>query len=126
MLDKDIQAAQTTLLILKDRLVEDLGTLAVYNEKTGDWELRLDGDNLFDADPNDQGDNAEAAEEQISTLALLETRYRNVVRALEKIANHTYGICEVSGEMIELERLQANPAARTCIHHREDEDLLPL
>jgi RNA polymerase-binding transcription factor DksA len=28
--------------------------------------------------------------------------------------NGTYGVCEKSGKPIELDRLMANPAARTC------------
>jgi RNA polymerase-binding transcription factor DksA len=125
MLDKDITEAHATLVALKSRLTSDLEELAVHNPHTDDWELRLD-DTVFTADENDRGDIGEAAEEKIATLALLETRYRNVVRALEKIATNTYGICEISGEAIEIERLRANPAARTCLHHLEDEDLLPL
>ena len=33
----------------------------------------------------------------------------------------TYGSCEISGEAIEVERLEANPAARTCKAHIERE-----
>jgi RNA polymerase-binding transcription factor DksA len=31
-----------------------------------------------------------------------------------------YGICEVGSETIPLERLKANPAARTCVEHSDD------
>jgi len=31
-----------------------------------------------------------------------------------------YGICEVSNEPIPLERLKANPSARTLIEHAEE------
>ena len=33
------------------------------------------------------------------------------------IAAGTYGTCEVSGEQIEEDRLEADPAARTCKAH---------
>ena len=49
----------------------------------------------------------------------LENRLLDVKRALEKIDNGTYGTCEVSGEQIEETRLDANPAARTSIAHKD-------
>lgn len=48
---------------------------------------------------------------------ILELRLQDVNDALEKIAKNdgSYGKCEVCGNQIELTRLKANPAARTCI-----------
>jgi RNA polymerase-binding transcription factor DksA len=43
----------------------------------------------------------------------LEKQLIEVETALNKIENGTYGICEVSGEPIEIDRLEANPSART-------------
>ena len=51
----------------------------------------------------------------------LEIRYNEVKEALKRIEEGTYGICRVSGEQIEPERLEANPAATTCIKHLEAE-----
>ena len=45
----------------------------------------------------------------------LEIRLKNIMRALDKIENNNYGMCELSKEPIEIERLDANPAARTNI-----------
>lgn len=36
---------------------------------------------------------------------------------MQKIEAGTYGICEVSGEEIPFERLEAMPTATTCIQH---------
>ena len=47
----------------------------------------------------------------------LQARLTDVNVALGKIENGTYGICEVSGEPIEADRLEANPAARTNKAH---------
>ncbi len=126
MTDIDITTQKNTLESLKAAIITELGTLAVYNAATDDWEARFDFENNDEADSDLLGDAAEAAEERIATLALLETRYRNIVRALEKIENGTYGICEISGEHIEPDRLHANPAARTCKAHLDDEIDLPL
>ncbi|MEK7091498.1 MAG: TraR/DksA C4-type zinc finger protein [Patescibacteria group bacterium] len=37
--------------------------------------------------------------------------------ALAKIDAGNYGLCEISQEPIELDRLEANPSARTCKKH---------
>ena len=52
-------------------------------------------------------------------LDSLEKQLMDINSALEKIRKGTYGICEVSGEPIERERLEANPAARTSIKHMQ-------
>ncbi|MBP9749657.1 MAG: TraR/DksA C4-type zinc finger protein [Candidatus Pacebacteria bacterium] len=77
------------------------------------------------ADANESADRTE--EYQIDSIVLneLEARYRNTVRALKKIEAGTFGVCEVSGEPIEEDRLRANPAARTAKAHLNEEDRLP-
>lgn len=56
-------------------------------------------------------------------LVNLEERERKILeeieRALEKIENGTYGICERCGEPIEEKRLEAKPYARYCIACRK-------
>jgi len=39
---------------------------------------------------------------------------------LEKMDEGVYGICEVCNEPIPLDRLKANPSARTDIEHAEE------
>lgn len=122
----DTATQKNTLLDLKTAIMSELETLAVYHPTTDDWEARFDFESTEESDSDLMGDMAEAAEERIATLALLETRYRNIVRALQKIDAGTYGICEISGEPIEADRLIVNPAARTCKAHLNDEVDLPL
>jgi len=123
---KDNQVYRQRLEESLQKLRTDLEAIAVFNETTGDWEVRTDDLTVNDVDFNEMADDAEEADERIATLAELETSYRNTERALQKIADGTYGICEISGEEIETARLDANPAARTCIAHREEEYDLPL
>ncbi len=118
--------AKLALQQLLEQLEGDLGAIAVYNSTTDEWDASFIDDASEESDDSLEADQNEAAEERIATLALLETRYRNVRRALEKIEAGTYGICEISGEPIEPARLSANPAARTCQKHLEDETFLPL
>lgn len=104
------------------KITEALSALSIQNPAVpSDWIPRADDTMVGEADENVLADKNEELENRTALVADLETRYNNVKRALAKIANGTYGICEISGEPIESERLAANPAARTCIAHRDDE-----
>lgn len=60
--------------------------------------------------------------EQTITLALSDKEMkvlRQIERALEKIEEDTYGICDVSGEEIPLKRLEAIPYANMTVQSQE-------
>jgi RNA polymerase-binding transcription factor DksA len=109
----------------KKLLEEELSRLGAKNPGTpGDWVTAKPEGEEFGAD---RTDNAGVIEEQFGNSASmqeLEGRYNTVTRALEKFANGTYGVCEMSGHDIEPERLEANPAARTCMAHMHEEKTL--
>ena len=103
-------------------LTTELKTLGIHNpEVSEDWIATPEGVSDGEADTNVSADRVESWDERRATLATLETRYNNVNRALSKIADRTYGVCEISGGPIEADRLDANPAARTCKAHMNDE-----
>ncbi len=95
-------------------LIEELKAIATQN-KYGDWqaspERQEDG---AEADETDQADIIVDFEAKVGKLEVLEKRYNQVVTALERIENGTYGRCLKSGVLIEEDRLEANPAAETC------------
>jgi RNA polymerase-binding transcription factor DksA len=68
-------------------------------------------------DEIDQADVIASFENNEGILRDLEARYDHVLAALDRIEEGTYGICSVSGEPIEKERLDADPAATTCTKH---------
>jgi RNA polymerase-binding transcription factor DksA len=107
-------------------LTTQLEHIATYNSETGDWEATPVGTETAESDSIDEADVVEEWNERHATVAVLEVDYRNTKRALEKIENGTYGTCEISGKPIEPERLSANPLARTCIAHMNEEGSLPL
>ncbi len=82
----------------------------------GDWEAEP-SDDTDSADPNEAADKIEEYEGNTAVLKELEIRYNDIKDALTKIEKGTYGFCEVSGEPIEKDRLEANQAARTCKKH---------
>jgi DnaK suppressor protein len=70
-----------------------------------------------EADPNDRADLIEHFGDNTAILKVLEVRYNEVIAALARIEDGTYGTCVVSGEIIEEDRLAADPAASTCKAH---------
>jgi len=113
---------------LEDELAElksELQEIGIHNpDVKSDWIERGNDLNQPSADPNEVADRTEEYDERRATVATLETRYNNIRRALNKFEDGTYGICEVCDETIEPERLEANPAARTCLAHVEEESRL--
>lgn len=101
----------------------ELETIAVRNAATGDWEP-VPAQPAEPSDPNVAADTAEDSMERQATVEALEIRFRNIARALEKAADGQFGICEICKAEIEMARLEANPAARTCIADKERESEL--
>jgi len=90
-----------------------------------DWEAQPKDDTTA-TEPDEKADKFEAYESDSSVLDTLETRWRAIKQALSKIERGiAYGTCEIGGEKIEEERLEANPAARTCEKHMAQEKNLP-
>lgn len=81
-----------------------------------DWEAKPLA-NQDTTSRDDIADNLEEMDEREMVEQALEARLKEVVHALDKMAQGTYGICEVGGETIETERLNVNPAATTCKAH---------
>jgi RNA polymerase-binding transcription factor len=54
---------------------------------------------------------------QVDAAKQLDAKLRDVERALEKLAEGTYGVCDVCGAPIGSERLEAIPWAARCIEH---------
>ncbi len=117
MSEIDLNKFKNLLLEEKSRLETELATVGRINpDNPEDWEATPDYIEES-ADLNDFSDSIESYETNTAILKQLETQLVDVKDALEKIENGTYGICEVSGEPIELDRLEANPAARTSKAH---------
>jgi DnaK suppressor protein len=102
-----------SLIAEQNLLEEELSGIARFNDETGQWDATPNTDMMNEADDNDAADRFEDFEERTSMLHTLQTRLTDVKDALTKIENNKFGICEVSGEKIEADRLEANPAART-------------
>jgi RNA polymerase-binding transcription factor DksA len=102
----------------KAKLLKELATIGQKNpSNSSDWQAtptNLDSDS---ADENETADIIEEFEGNSAILKQLETQLLIVEGALGKIEIGTYGKCNVCGQEISEERLNANPASLTCIEH---------
>lgn len=113
-----IKKYRENLLEEKSILEKDLETIGKKNPNNpSDWEAMTPEENIDNADRNNVADEISDYENNVAILRELESRLGEVNKALEKIEKGTYGRCEISGELIEEDRLNANPAARTCKKH---------
>jgi len=114
-----------TELATVERELKSVGVQNPHNP--ADWEATERQMDVMSAmaDPNEAADKQEEYVENRAIVDSLEVRYNNIKRALKKIEDGTYGVCEVSNHPVEEDRLEANPAARTCKEHMGDEKNLP-
>lgn len=106
-------------------ITEELQSVGVHNpQNPSDWiavPAELDAE---EPDLNLAADAVESWNERTALVATLESRYNGIVSALARIESDTFGTCEVCTKPIEEKRLNANPIARTCIAHIEEESQL--
>ncbi len=98
----------------------ELASVGIQNPKNpADWEAKETSMDVMSAtaDPNEAADKMEEYAQNRAINDTLEIRYNDIKHALDKIAGTGYGVCEIGGEPIEEERLEADPAARTCKAH---------
>jgi RNA polymerase-binding transcription factor DksA len=117
----DIAKYEKILRAELETLETELKSVGHVNaDNPGDWESDAKDVDVNASDETDIADNINAYESNTALLKQFEVQYNEVKAALERIKKGTYGICEVSGKPIEKKRLDANPAARTCIAHKND------
>lgn len=117
---EQVEALKAKLLSEQKELERQLSNLGRKNPSNpADWEATPEkDDNPMRADKNELADSMEEFEENTAILRELEIRMININKALERIESGAYGICK-EGDEIPIERLEANPAAETCIAHAE-------
>lgn len=106
------------LLEEKKTLEAELATVGRINpENPKDWQPTPSNLNIDPSDENDLSDSIVQYENNTAILKQLEIRFNEVTEAIERINSGTFGKCEVDEALIEEDRLEANPAARTCKAH---------
>lgn len=102
----------------QDLLIRQLGDIGVENEN-GTWSVKAPEMDVMSpiAEPNEAADKIEEIDERSEEMVTLSARLSDVRKALDNIEQGNYGRCEVCDKEIEEDRLEANPAARTCQEH---------
>ncbi len=114
----DIDVSHFKKILKKELKRLDTELKTVGEKKSGGWESRATDVDVLASDDADKADNIENYESNDSVFKQLKIQYDEILSALDRIKNGTYGICEVSSEPIEVGRLEANPAAHTCMAHK--------
>lgn len=113
-----LQKIKISLIQEKERLEKELLSIADKKNIVPD-----DFDSRFPNWGDDIDSNAAEVDNYASRLGVeknLESLLQTTVKALDKIDNGTYGMCEQCGHEIQLERLQAYPAANFCMKCQAD------
>lgn len=115
----DTQYFKQKLETEEAQLRQDLAQISTDKIHPGhdDFEAVSAEPEMFMETRDDIADKLENFSEREATTETLEVRLRDIIEALERIEKGTYGKCKISGEDIEIERLEANPAATTCKAH---------
>lgn len=113
----DPQQAKQALLRLRARLLEQDEALS---ESLGISLEEEAGDESSDQHLADVGAVALNRELDLSMRENVEHLLEQVDRALEKIEEGTYGLCDRCGQPIEEGRLQAMPEATLCLRHQKE------
>ncbi|MDD9867775.1 MAG: TraR/DksA C4-type zinc finger protein [Candidatus Campbellbacteria bacterium] len=115
----DIKYLKKKLEAEKKILEGELGEISIKKSDGGPWIPAPPQDDVNITEPEDMAHKEESFIDRQAITSELSARLFNVKLALQKIKEGKYGLCEISGEEIERDRLEANPAARTCKAHRE-------
>lgn len=113
----DPQQAKQALLRLRARLLEQDEALS---ESLGISLEEEAGDESSDQRLADVGAVTLNRELDLSMRENVEHLLEQVDRALEKIEEGTYGLCDRCGQPIEEGRLQAMPEATLCLRHQKE------
>ena len=101
-------------------LIGQLSALGTRDPKSHQWETTAPSADAAEiADANTAGDRFENYEEDSAVMVPLNARLAEVEAAIGRIAHGGYGVCRVCSNPIEEARLEANPAAETCMKHIE-------
>lgn len=104
------------LLKEQDRLIEAMQTMGhLSGIVPGDWEVHKEEGGAVETEPNMLASQYEEESTNESVLETLEERLKEVTDALSKMDQGTFGKCEKCGRQIEEHKLEANPAAKTCM-----------
>lgn len=117
---KTLRLIRGHLLEQREQLVEQLRDIeeAAFNAPQSE----ISGEVGYDEDYADSGSATFEREKDLSIANNVQDLLDKIEKALEKIDEGTYGICESCGEPIDAARLRALPNALLCIRCKKAEE----
>jgi DnaK suppressor protein len=116
---KEIKEYKQLLLNLRDRVVDEINFLAGDNLNRSQRESSGDLSS-YSFHMADQGTDNFDREFALNLVSSEQDALYEIDEALRRIDNHTYGMCELSGEPIEKERLKVLPFARYSVRAQSE------
>ncbi len=102
----------------KARLESELSQIGRRNPANpADWEPMPPEMDTRTSEQSELADKFEEMENRSAVELHLEEKLGEVNAALDRIEKGKYGVCEICGEKIDEKRMEANPAAATCVKH---------
>lgn len=77
----------------------------------------------YDNHPADQGTELFERQKDLALREHANRELNEIHRALAKIDEGSYGVCEICHKEIPIERLRAHPTALTCVEHSRDQSV---
>lgn len=101
----------------KEVLFGQLSDIGKLNPETNEWEAMPEERESRESDQNDMADRFEDFEARSIMIKALEIRFNNILSSLKGLNKESFGKCTVCEKDIEMARMEANPAAKTCKKH---------
>ncbi len=110
--------------LLKREKEETIKLINTIHEKLRDGSKETSGDlSSYTLHQADLGTDTSNWEREVYILEEQQKKLKLINQALHRVYDKTYGICEISGNLISEGRLNAVPWARYCIKAKEEEEL---
>ena len=109
-----LQELRTQLDSEKLRLEQELARIANPTGTPGEYETR------FEDIGREDGDSETETEQYIDNIAVentLEQKLQDVIEALDRMEDGSYGKCVECGDAVAIDRLRAYPSAKICMNH---------
>lgn len=116
---KDLEGFRKRLLELRDKFVDRITFLAGENLQHSQREAAGDLSN-YGMHMADQGTDNFDRDLALNLVSNEQELIYEIDEALHRITSNTYGVCELTGKNIEVERLKAIPYARYCREAQEE------
>lgn len=104
----------------RDVLLGQMRDIGIFDPETNEWDATPEERSSKESDQNDMADRFEDYESRSNMIKVLEARLNSVLDSLKEIEGESFGKCEVCKKNIEMDRMKANPAAKTCKKHLND------